>query len=287
MKKTILYLLLVLVGAGEIKSQSLDIGIGVGGVLYWGDLNGPDFGTNVGNTNLGIQIVGNYTLSRYFSVKGGLLYGTLSGDDSKSSLDWQKERNLNFTSILIEASVLTEFHIFGYNKLDEESPFSPFGVFGVSGMYFNPKTSLDGVTHALQPLGTEGQGLPGFEDKYSRLTGAFVLGAGIKVRLSESVIMVVEGLGRRVFTDYLDDLSGDYVSYPELAAGNGEVAARLGNRIGEYLGQAEPVILETGTQRGGKFISDYFMTGMVTFYFKISSGYRGRRGGNSVKCPTF
>lgn len=271
-----------------VSGQGLDIGVGIGGSLYWGDLNSKDFGKNVGNTNLALQLVGNYVMNDYVSVRGGLLYGKLSGDDSRSNQDWQRLRNLDFNSILLEASVLGEFHIFGYNKLGEESPFSPFVAAGFSGFYFNPKTTLDGTVYELQPLGTEGQGMPGFDEKYSRLSAAIVFGAGLKVKLSDGVTMVVDGLARRAFTDYIDDLSGDYVSYPELAAGNGEIAARLGNRFGEFLGQEEPVIVETGTQRGGAFVNDYFFTGMVTFYIKFSgSGGRGFRGGNSVQCPTF
>ena len=288
MVKYILTMLCLMCSWSGVMGQGVNIGVGVGGSLYWGDLNSKDFGQNIGNTNLALQVVGNYEMSDYLSIRGGLLYGSLSGDDSKSNQDWQRLRNLDFSSVLLEASVLGEFHIFGYNKVGRESAFSPFVAAGASGFYFNPTTVLNGTTYELQPLGTAGQGLPGFVDKYSTVSGALIFGAGVKIKVSEGVTMVIDGLARRTFTDYIDDLSGDYVSYPELAAGNGEIAARLGNRFGEFLGQAEPVIVETGTQRGGQFVNDYIFTGMVTFYINLSSGgFKGFRGGNSVQCPTF
>jgi len=261
MKRSIILFLSFFILVVGAKSQSLDIGIGVGGSLYWGDLNSESFGINLGNTNIAVQVNANYVMSDYISIRGGLLYGTLSGDDSKSTRDWQRLRNLNFKSTLIEASIMGELHIFGYNKLGEDSPFSPFVTVGLSGFYYNPTTVLDGQEIALQPLGTEGQGLPGFGNKYNKFSGAITFGAGVKMKLSESVTLVVDGIARRTFTDYLDDISGNYVSYPELAAGNGEIAARLGNRMAEFLGQGEPVILETGSQRGGVNVQDYFFTG--------------------------
>jgi len=270
-------------------AQSIDIGLGLGGIVYWGDLNTESLGTNLSNTNLAVQVNANYVMSDYISLRGGLLYGPLSGDDSKSSRDWQRRRNLSFSSILIEGSFLGELHFFGYNKLGEDSPFSPFLVGGLTGAYFSPKAVLDGQSYDLQSLGTEGQGMAGFDAKYSKLTAAIAFGAGIKFKLSESVTIVADGIARRAFTDYLDDVSGAYVSYPELAAGNGELAARLGNRQGEFLGQSEPVIIPTGSKRGGQFVSDYYISAMVTFYIRLSEGYGGfgNYKVNTSKCPKF
>lgn len=272
----------------KVEAQTLDIGIGVGGSTYWGDMNTPDFGSNIGNTRPAVQLVGNLGFSDYLSVRGGLLYGRLGAADRKSNVPWQQTRNLDFTSPYLELSLLTEIHVFGYNRL-EESFLSPYVALGLSGFYFNPSTVYQGVSYELQPLGTEGQGLPGFADPYSRFSGALVFGAGSKFKLSESVTMSVDILARRTFTDYIDDLSTDYVSYPELAAGNGEIAARLGNRMGEFLGQEEPVVLETGSQRGGNTVRDYVFTGMVTFYINFSQNAGGGlfKGRGGVECPTF
>lgn len=287
MKNLLLIIIISLFGVSIAKSQYLEYGVGVGGSVYWGDLNAPDFGTNVSNTNLAIQAMAKLNFSNYIAVKGNLLYGKLSGDDANSYLDWQKQRNLDFTSTLIELALLGELHIFGYN-FGEENPISPYITAGIAGFYFNPKTQLDGVTYELQPLGTEGQGMPGFASKYNRLAFAIPFGAGAKFKVNDRINFSIDILARRTFTDYIDDISTNYVAFDELAAGNGEIAARLGNRIGEYFGQDEIVSVQTGEQRGGANVKDYYFTGMVTITFKLNKNIQvfGNHR-HRTDCPKF
>lgn len=269
MKNLLLIFVISIFGLTSLKSQYLEYGIGVGGSVYWGDMNSPDFGSNISNMNLAVQGMAKLNFSKYIAVKGNLLYGTLSGDDSRSFVEWQKQRNLNFRSTLIEFAVLGEYHVFGYN-FGEENPISPYVTAGFGMFYFNPTTKLNGVTYELQPLGTEGQGMPGFASKYNRISFAIPFGAGAKVKVNDRVNFSVDILARRTFTDYIDDLSTNYVSYEELAAGNGAIAASLGNRVGEYFEQDEPFDVMTGAQRGGADIKDYYFTMMVTVTFKLN-----------------
>lgn len=269
MKNLLLIFIISICGLSNAKSQYLEYGLGVGGSVYWGDMNAPDFGSNISNLNFAVQAVVKLNFSKYIAVRGNLLYGKLSGDDANSYLVWQKQRNLDFNSTLIELAILGEYHLFGYN-FGEENPVSPYLTAGLGAFYFNPTTKLNGVTYELQPLGTEGQGLPGYSSKYSRLSLAIPFGAGAKFKVNDRINVSVDILARKTFTDYIDDLSTDYVAYEELAAGNGVIAANLGNRIGEYLGQDEPVSVQTGTQRGGSDVADYYFTGMVTITFKLN-----------------
>ncbi len=272
----------------SVQGQLMEYGLGLGGSVYWGDMNAPDFGTNLGNTNFALQGVLKFNFNKSFAAKANLLYGKLSGDDNRSFLEWQKQRNLNFTSPIFEFSVLGEWHIFGYNY-GEENPLSPYLTAGAGVIYFNPSTTIDGVSHDLQPLGTEGQGMAGFPAKYNRISVSLPFGAGVKFKASDVLNISIDVLSRKTFTDYIDDLSTNYVAFDELAAGNGLLSARLSNRIGEYLGQQEPVVLETGSQRGGANVADYFFTGMVTFTFKLNRelGLFGRGGRGSMDCPKF
>ena len=269
MKNLLLIFIISICSITTAKSQYLEYGLGIGGSVYWGDLNAPDFGSNLSNMNFAVQAMAKLNFSEYIAIKGNLLYGKLSGNDGNSFLEWQKQRNLSFNSTLIEFAVLGEFHVFGYN-FGEENPLSPYITAGVGAFYFNPTTKYKGTSYALQPLGTEGQGLPGFSSKYNRLSIAIPFGAGVKFKVNDKVNFSVDILARKTFTDYIDDVSGSYVAYDELAAGNGEIAANLGNRIAEYLGQDEPVIVETGRQRGGSDVQDYYFTGMVTITFKLN-----------------
>jgi len=269
MKNLLLVIIISICSISTAKSQYLEYGLGMGGSVYWGDLNAPDFGSNLSNMNFAAQAMAKLNFSKYIAVKGNLLYGKLSGDDGNSFLEWQKQRNLSFESTLIELAVLGELHVFGYN-FGEENPLSPYITAGISAFYFNPTTQFEGTTYSLQPLGTEGQGMPGFAAKYNRLAVAIPFGAGVKFKVNDRVNFSVDILARKTFTDYIDDVSGNYVAFDELAAGNGIIAANLGNRIAEYLGQDEPVFIETGSQRGGANVQDYFFTGMVTLTFKLN-----------------
>ncbi len=287
MKNLLLIFIISIFGLNMAKSQYLEYGLGIGGSVYWGDLNAPDFGSNLSNTNLAAQAMAKLNFSRHIAIKGNLLYGKLSGNDANSFLEWQKQRNLNFESTLIELAILGEFHVFGYN-FGEENPISPYITAGIGAFYFNPTTSFEGIKYELQPLGTEGQGLPGFRSKYNRISLAIPFGAGVKFKVNDRVNFSVDILARRTFTDYIDDVSTNYVAYDELAAGNGIIAASLGNRIAEFLGQDEPVIIETGTQRGGADVADYYFTGMLTLTFKLNKNvqlFGSHR--HRTDCPKF
>ena len=93
---------------------------------------------------------------------------------------------------------------------------------------------------------------------------------------------------RKTFTDYLDDVSGSYVNYHELERENGQLAAELANRTGEYFG-SDPVILPTGTQRGNEQADDWYFMGGVTISYNLigSNNGLGRGSRNGFGCPRF
>jgi opacity protein-like surface antigen len=287
MRNFLIIILITVLGVCKSDAQYLEYGAGAGLSVYWGDLNTPDFGTNLGNANFAVQGMAKLNFSRYLALKANLLYGKLSGDDSRSFVEWQKQRNLDFTSTLTELSILGEFHVFGYN-FGEENPISPYITAGLGVFHFNPKTTFQGNVVELQPLGTEVQGLPGFDSKYNRIALAIPFGAGAKFQLNEEMNISLDILARRTFTDYIDDVSTNYVAFDELAAGNGLLAAQLANRVGESLGQTEPVSFPTGTQRGGANIKDYYLTAMVTVTFKLNRNVQlfGRHR-HRTDCPRF
>ena len=287
MKNLLLIFVISVLGLSKMNGQYLEYGLGIGASVYWGDMNTPDFGTNLGNSNLSIQGMAKLNFSEYFAMKANLLVGSLSGDDSRSFVDWQKQRNLDFNSSLLEFSVLGEFHVFGYN-FGADNPLSPYVTAGLGVFHFNPKTTFQGNEVELQPLGTEGQGLPGFGEKYSKVALAIPFGAGAKLQLTNTVNISLDILARKTFTDYIDDVSTNYVAFDELAAGNGLLAAQLGNRIGEFFGQEEPVSLPTGQQRGGAGIDDYYITAMFTITFKLNRNLQmfGKHR-HRTDCPSF
>ena len=272
------------------SAQYTELGFGVGLSTYWGDLNAPSISTNLTkNSGLALQFHGRKIFKNNIGVKLAFMYGQVKGDDTNSPLDWQEMRNLSFKSSISELSLMGEYYIFGFDTEPGSTIFLPYIAGGISGFRFDPKTVYRGSLVRLQPLGTEGQGLPSFDQKYSLYSGALCFGGGAKILLTESINIGLEVVMRRTFTDYLDDVSKSYVNYDDLSAGNGVLAANLANRTNEFLGIDEPLQLPTGSQRGGQTIKDYFISTFVTINIKLDSG-NGRSKysrGNKVICPKF
>ncbi|MGB4838779.1 MAG: DUF6089 family protein [Saprospiraceae bacterium] len=274
----------------KIDGQYTEFGFGGGVSTYWGDLNNPSLSSNlVKNSGAALQLHLRKIFKNRIGVRASFVYGHIKGDDSNSDLDWQKERNLSFKSVLTEFALMGEYYLFGFDTEPGGTVFAPYLTAGISGFRFDPKTIYRGNEVRLQPLGTEGQSMSGFGNKYSLFSGALCFGGGAKFIISESVTIGLEVVMRRTFTDYLDDVSKSYVNYDDLSAGNGTLAANLGNRTGEYFGQTDPVQLPTGAQRGGAFIKDYYIVSMITVNMIIDSGTGRRKYNNSNKvvCPKF
>ncbi|MFZ1749336.1 MAG: DUF6089 family protein [Saprospiraceae bacterium] len=293
MKKFLLFILfsiLMLVSPTESSCQYTEFGIGLGATTYWGDLNGPSFSKNLTkNSGLGVQLSYRKLFGNYVGGRASFVFGSFKGDDANSTLDWQQLRNLNFKSNLVELAVMGELYIFGMDTEPGGSVFSPYLTAGIAGFHFDPKTVYRGTEVRLQPLGTEGQGMPGFGQKYGLNGFSIPFGGGAKIILSENLNIGLEVVMRRSFTDYVDDLSSVYVNYDDLNAGNGTLAANLGNRMNEFLGQTEPVQLPTGSQRGGALVKDYYIVSMVTLNFTLNSsnGKKKFGNGNKIICPKF
>ena len=128
--------------------------------------------------------------------------------------------------------------------------------------------------------------MEGFADPYRLTQVSIPMGVGFRFALNDFLMIGVEAGVRRTFTDYLDDVSGSYVNYNDLLAGNGELAAALGNRTGELNG-SEPVILPTGTQRGNPAEDDWYSVAGVTLSYRFAdrNGHRKNRKERELGCP--
>lgn len=272
------------------NAQYSEIGLGIGFTTYWGDLNGPSFSKNLfSNSGLAIQVNGRRMFGHHIGMRASFTYGKMQGTDANSTLDWQLLRNLSFSSTVLEFAVMGELYLWGLSTDKERRKFLPYLTIGLSAFKYDPTTIFRGQEVRLQPLGTEGQGIPGYADKYSLYSLGIPMGGGAKIMINETFNIGLEVLMRPTFTDYIDDVSTIYVNYDELNFFNNRLAADLSNRMNEYLGQLEPVKLETGSIRGGAKTNDYFFSAIVSFNFTItdSKGKRRIGRGSGVSCPTF
>jgi hypothetical protein len=282
--------ILLFATCNSVMSQQTDFGIGAGGVLYWGDLTPKSPAESLKNLRFGMQGFLRSEISPSFATRVNLMIGRLNGDDQTSIDEGRNRRNLRFNATIVELALMGEYSFLKFDLTEFKDGLSFYLAGGLNVFYFNPTTDYQGNTYSLQPLGTEGQGMPGFPDRYSRVAIGLPLGGGMKIRLSENLTLNPEFIARITFTDYLDDVSGFYVNYFELQAGNGDLAATLANRSGEYLGLTEPVIVNTGAQRGGPNADDFYFVGMINLTYKISNSAslfsKGKKKYNS-DCPTF
>lgn len=278
-----------LAGSVRTSAQYSEFGIGLGFSTYWGDLNAPSVTTNLLNcSGLAVQAHYRKMMGDRLGLRASMAYGRVKGEDRHSDQEWQKIRNLSFKSPIIDLSLAGEYYIFGFNPEPGNSIIAPYATAGVSVFRFDPSTEYQGNSVRLQPLGTEGQGLPGYPGKYSLTNFGLAFGGGTKIILTETLNIGLEVVIRRTFTDYIDDISTKYVNYDDLNAGNGTLAASLGNRMNEYLGQSEPVQLPTGSIRGSAKVKDYYMFTMASLNFILTDRKGKKRFGKSrVVCPTF
>ena len=265
----------------SIYAQKSELGLGIGMSTYFGDLSSESLSVNLKQSHPAFQVFYNYYFNRFVNTRLSLGYGTLSGDDALSSKKWHVERNLSFRTSIFEFSGLVEYNIFGISHR-----INPFIFSGVNVFHYNPKTLYHGEWVFLQPLGTEGQGsfLHPDKVKYSLYDMSIVFGAGIKFRLSNSLMLSFELGWRRSNSDYIDDVSKDYVNYYELVRTNGQLAADLSDRTLELTGQKPD--RKSGSKRGGNLNKDYYTMTFVNFVYSIHSGnpFKSR---NRVSCPHF
>ena len=209
------------------------------------------------------------------------MIGQIGGEDGDAPLDSRKKRNLSFDSPLYEIGVNVEVSLNSFIKKLDKYGINIYYTSGVNIFNFSPKTSLrlpSGKYELidLQPLGTEGQGISGYDEKYKLTQINIPFGIGVKFQLFDNIELGFEFAPRMTFTDYLDDVSESYVSYNDLIAAGRPLAAQLANRTGEYLGTG-PINIPTGTQRGNPNDNDWYFFGSTFISYNFGKGYIAKK----------
>ncbi len=274
-------LLLVCFPSSESTAQ-LEAGIMAGGSVYGGDI-GPDTPRDyVRQMKFSYGVFARYRVNPYIALRAHYQDLDLFGEDDLSQNAGRQLRNLHFFADVDELALQVEIHPFG-----DRWPISPYLIGGIAGYHFNPQAILNGEFVELQPLGTEGQGLPGFDEKYSLTRFALPLGGGLRFNFGNGVFFGLQASARATFFDHLDDVSGaNYVDESILAA-NGPLAVELAYR-GDEVPDAEQITAPTNSKRGAD-ADDFYYSVTAQFSYQFGSrganGLKTRRG--KVKCPTF
>lgn len=266
------------------NSQGLNVDLYGGIANYNGDLQGKRLSFNNAGLSAGLGL--SYNITNKIAVRGVASYMKISGSDASAGGSKAiSPRNLSFKSSVWEAQLALE-----YTFLDlEERSISPYVFAGIVAFHFNPYAfDTAGNKVFLRSLTTEGQGLAQYPEKelYKNNQFAIPFGGGFKFALNPKMQLGIELGLRKLFTDYLDDVSGTYADSAILAAARGPQAAAFAFR-GKEISSTSPYPAE-GSVRGNPKNKDWYYTTGIKLSYRLGNsgdgGGSGRR--NKTGCPT-
>jgi hypothetical protein len=255
---------------GKQKAYSA-IGVSLNALNYYGDLapRPSRVSTDISFTKPGIGVSFMHRFGPRYTVLGSFMFGTLRGSDAESADKddlsngvYRYKRNLSFRNQIKELSVVAVLDLFkndgNYISRVKWTPYAfvGIGVFAHQPKAQAPATDLSGAALPqagdwvkLRELGTEGQystlaatDVNSGVKPYGLIQAAIPFGLGARLRLNEVMDLWADIGFRYTFTDYLDDVSQNYV---DLGALNSELARAMAYRTNE-LGLATSTHMYTG-----------------------------------------
>jgi hypothetical protein len=297
---------------GNEKSK-IEAGIHIGPSFFLGDLGG-----NRGKGTPFLKDI-NFPLTKvmkgvflavypneWFGVRVAAEIGKLEGQDKIIDTKgvnelWRKQRNLDFKSNIFETYIAAEvFPLMMLNKNhDDYKPrLRPYGVIGIGVFHFNPQGSLTDINghqtwYNLKPLHTEGEGFAEYPKRkdYSLTQVNIPMGLGFKYFISDRVNVSLEVLHRKTFTDYIDDVSTEYIDpdlfYKYLSPENAVIARQIHDKV---VGIVTPSVTryEPGVQRGDPYQNDAYFSFFLKFGVRLGAIFDNvydRRAASHMRCP--
>jgi hypothetical protein len=249
-------------GYGRFKPYYF-VGANINAGNYFGDLAPVNkaASTDISFTRPGFGVYGGYKFHHSMAVRAGLNWVRVSADDfsadraSEASIP-RYARNLSFRNDIKEFQLGLEFSILpNYGGKDQRLPVNAYVFIGGAVFQHEPKGKMpefdyqsdpSGGTPApnagewvkLRDLGTEGQNL-GIVEPYSKVEFSIPIAIGGTLRLPGTDLNAGLEFGfRYLFTDYIDDVSTNYVGLDQFTD---PVARILSDRSAEatnYKGKA-------------------------------------------------
>ncbi|HZY79258.1 MAG TPA: DUF6089 family protein [Cyclobacteriaceae bacterium] len=243
---------------GKGKAYSA-IGVSVNALNYYGDLapRPNRVSTDISFTKPGFGLNFMHRFGPRYTVLATFMGGTLRGSDAESADKndlnngvYRYKRNLSFKNNIQELSVVAVLDLFKNDgNYIARVKWTPYAFVGIGMFHHQPKAlaPATGVNGAplpeagnwvkLRELGTEGQYATLQETDansgnkpYSLFQAAIPFGIGARLRLTEVLDLWADIGFRYTFTDYLDDVSRNYV---DLGALNSDLAKAMSYRTNE------------------------------------------------------
>ncbi|UII22758.1 DUF6089 family protein [Fulvivirga ligni] len=233
------------------------VGVSLNAFNYFGDLAPlpSKLSTDISFTKPGIGIFYGHRFGPRYSLRASFTYGTVSGNDYESAdpnddnAKFRYVRNLHFRNRIKELTVVAVFDLVkNESSYISRAQITPYVFGGLTVFHHNPQAYVPedsgfdeaGTWIDLQPLGTEGQYAdlqPGDVNEsikpYKNIQIAIPLGIGVRYRLNQVVDISFETGMRYLFTDYLDDVSQNYVN-PSRFTGENADLARYMSDLSQY-----------------------------------------------------
>lgn len=264
---------------------------GVGASMLFGDMFRPSLDRPMqigGSASLGYM----RRINKRMYVRAEANFYQIKGDDAKSAFEPRKEfdpesdrrgRNLSFRSDNFEFSAVAVIDLiptYGYTyRLNERTgkvkpavnsffrpSFTPYFFLGLGLTTNNPKAQLDDTRYNLRPLRTEGV-------QYGAVTLTFPAGMGLRLKMGYRSDIALEGGYRFTLTDYLDDVSDEYIDPGNFQGNN--IAFRLQDRrpeIGLQPKWQRAANSGVTLRRGDPTDNDGFFVFQVKFQYYLSTG---------------
>ncbi|WP_132055920.1 hypothetical protein [Pseudocnuella soli] len=302
------------------KSQSIstgngkfEVGIGLGPMFFLGDLGG-NYGkgktflkdVNLPLTKLSKGLFANFYPTEWIGVRVAVNHSNVEGYDSVirskgSHEESRKLRNLQFKSSIFEAYTALEIYptvfLEQYDELNGK--LRPYGLIGIGMFRFNPKGEYIAPNGTrtwvdLQPLRLEGQGMMEYPDrKPYKLTQMHVpIGFGAKYYFGGNKYIGMEILHRTTFTDYIDDVSTNYIDANlfrnYLTPAQATMARQMHFRENLTSAATRGSTPSLNEQRGNPKQNDAFFSSTVRFGWRLADpNSPASRASRMMRCPTF
>jgi hypothetical protein len=194
-------------GISTVCAQTFELGLGVGGAGYIGDLNQDKL---LKLSGLSLGGFAKMNIDPYWAIGLHYTYGKIKANDAESDNSQFRDRNINFKTPLNEVTLQVDFNFLEYFAGGGTKRFTPYIFTGIGGVFYSPKAvykDADGNDreYNLRFYQTEGQ-----RGAYRNYALTIPYGVGVKVRLKENWGLFSQLGYRTAHTDYLDDVSGRY-----------------------------------------------------------------------------
>jgi len=182
---TLLFLLISVI----CKSQIAEVGFGIGGFTYTGDLQR---GYDLSHNRPAFTAFFRSNPKNELSIKIGTTFGLLKDSDKNPIDPFALNRNAEFDIFIFEVATFLEYHFLDF-KVNSYLRWSPYAFVGIGLFAFTGESERSA--------------------EFSNIQATIPFGVGLKYILNPKWILGAEIGPRKTFFDYIDNVSeGDFAS---------------------------------------------------------------------------